>query len=355
MSKSLHNQLTVVLGSGRSGTSVITKALQSLGCYLGDNLIPPNSTNPKGFFEDNAIVYEVSEKIISRLGTQWNSVMPFDFSKDVDLSDIEEIAEKILLQKFEQSSWCGFKDPRTSRLLHFWQPLFQKMSVNDNYIFALRNPLSSVASFIRYEDVSSYKGFLIWLALVIPAIDNILDRKVLFVSYEEMLSSPEQQLQRLHKQLDCSIPLNEDAIIEYSKNFIDMDLLRNKFSYEDFKAAPELPKLCLKIYDLLNAVALDQLEFHSNTFKTEWHEIYNTYFESIENFSSLYRLMDSDPVKEISRQQPLLSEKDSLLSEKDRLLSEKEKIIEGILSSYSWRLTKPLRYLSSFLPKKKLL
>jgi hypothetical protein len=41
----------LVLGSGRSGTSLASGILSKAGYYMGENLMPATHTNPKGFFE----------------------------------------------------------------------------------------------------------------------------------------------------------------------------------------------------------------------------------------------------------------------------------------------------------------
>ena len=46
----------LILGSGRSGTSMLAGTLSAAGYYIGDCLIEANEANPKGFFED----YEVN-------------------------------------------------------------------------------------------------------------------------------------------------------------------------------------------------------------------------------------------------------------------------------------------------------
>ncbi|MCD6045837.1 MAG: hypothetical protein K0R48_1000 [Gammaproteobacteria bacterium] len=327
-------EITVVLGSGRSGTSIITKALQTLGCFLGDNLSPADSVNPKGFFEDHQIVYEINEKILARLGYAWHSLTPFDFSlPSLTFTDLEDNAQSILTKKFKHTQWCGFKDPRTSRLLPFWQPLFKKMALKDSYIIALRNPLSSVASFEKYDQIKPNKGFLLWLMHLLPAIENTLGKSTLIVSYEEMLLNPNKQLERMHAKLNVSKPLEEATIAEYKDSFLDQTLFRNKYSYEEFKTHPEVPLICIKLYNLLNLVALDKLAFESDEFRTQWADIFLHYNSFAGDF--LERLT-------------LLTEQNFTLQRK---VSEQEQMINSLLSSFSWRLTAPLRKISSYLCK----
>ncbi|HET7616681.1 MAG TPA: hypothetical protein VFK27_06925, partial [Bacillales bacterium] len=60
------SKAVVVLGSGRSGTSVLARAINIAGVNLGSTFIKPNPTNPKGFFENGRIV-KLHKKICSQL------------------------------------------------------------------------------------------------------------------------------------------------------------------------------------------------------------------------------------------------------------------------------------------------
>lgn len=57
----------LVLGSGRSGTSVLTKCINFMGISLGtDNLLAPSKRiNPKGYFENKDVI-----KIHKSLGSK---------------------------------------------------------------------------------------------------------------------------------------------------------------------------------------------------------------------------------------------------------------------------------------------
>ena len=56
----------LVLGSGRSGTSMLAGTLASVGYYAGEDLYPPRASNPKGFFEAPEI-NAINEALIAPL------------------------------------------------------------------------------------------------------------------------------------------------------------------------------------------------------------------------------------------------------------------------------------------------
>ena len=48
----MNKKLVIVLGPHRSGTSLLTAAVESLGAYLGIEDQNVSDENPKGFFEN---------------------------------------------------------------------------------------------------------------------------------------------------------------------------------------------------------------------------------------------------------------------------------------------------------------
>jgi hypothetical protein len=57
----------------RSGTSLITALLQSLGAHLGppEHMMKPQPDNPRGFYE-HQLLNDIDEEILARLGGTWS-------------------------------------------------------------------------------------------------------------------------------------------------------------------------------------------------------------------------------------------------------------------------------------------
>lgn len=131
----------IVLGSGRSGTSMFTGALAKSGYNLGENpnYLGCNKSNPKGFFEDlevNTInedilkksLFDIPEKLRSRFfpaytfyRARWLSRMPLNYSPRSD-KEIDQRIQKVV----SQVPFC-FKDPRFSYTLPIWQNFLLKI------------------------------------------------------------------------------------------------------------------------------------------------------------------------------------------------------------------------------------
>src|SRR5215203_1348762 len=56
----------IVLGSGRSGTSMVAGAIAAAGHFMGDDLHPARDANPKGFFE-GPTVKDINEDLLAQV------------------------------------------------------------------------------------------------------------------------------------------------------------------------------------------------------------------------------------------------------------------------------------------------
>ncbi|HLJ66701.1 MAG TPA: sulfotransferase [Chloroflexota bacterium] len=147
----------LVLGSGRSGTSMVTGLLSKSGYYMGANLYPPRDRNPKGFFEDpeinflNEDIMALSRSPLRRLlpdklfyfqprnGQQWLAVVPLG----TPVRDTEAIRRRITAQVAHEP-YC-FKDPRFSYTLPAWRPHLR----NTVFVCVFREPARTATSIVQ--------------------------------------------------------------------------------------------------------------------------------------------------------------------------------------------------------------
>lgn len=113
----------IILGSGRSGTSMLAGTLASAGYDLGGTPYPPRESNPKGFFETHA-VNGVNEQILAasmprhprfEAGQRWLA----ELAPSTPLVVPDEARARIQ-ELVSRSPWC-FKDPRFCHTLEAWR------------------------------------------------------------------------------------------------------------------------------------------------------------------------------------------------------------------------------------------
>ena len=275
------NNVYIVLGMSRSGTSAIARSLEALGVNLGDQLLQGDTRNPKGFYEDADILYKINRGVSAALNYQWLDLDTTDkqIEADVKLRDYKNYAVGLLCEKFMTTSSWGFKDPRTVTILPFWQSVFQTLDVDERYVLVIRNPLAAAHSNNKFTDLDLEGGLLLWIKILMQMIDGTHDKKRIIVNYELMLENPSLQLERMHRDLNVREPLDRGRVNQYATQFLDKKLRHHQFDEVDFRTHPAVmvAPICIKMYDLVMKLARDEITFESEQFKNDWCELKDEY------------------------------------------------------------------------------
>jgi len=199
----------MILGSGRSGTSLVAGILNNGKYFMGTDLIPPSPANPKGFFESAFINLDINEASLRRLnpdverGHWWLTAVP---TSSLITSDVE-IRRKI--RKMTSRKYYCYKDPRFCYTLHLWNPYL----INTRFVCVFRHPHSTIKSMIKEKKTARYLRTLefnnvtaetVWCSMY-EWVLNIHSKKGewLYVSYEYMLCK--EGINRLSCFLDAPV------------------------------------------------------------------------------------------------------------------------------------------------------
>jgi hypothetical protein len=244
----------VILGSGRSGTSMLAGMLQSAGYYMGDQLLPPTSSNPKGYFEDRA-VNELNEDLLVKLqparplgkrhrfypwrlayGHHWLAVLGLKAT----VRATPEIAAR-MQSIASQRPFC-FKDPRFCYTLNAWRPVLG----DTVFLCVFREPGRTAASMITDSHEQTYlsdlkltrrRALRVWTSMYRHVIEkHRYHGQWLFVHYDQIFDG-------------SAIPRIEDLIeAEINTSFVDQSLRRSS-------ASDDVPRRTADIYKQLCSLA----------------------------------------------------------------------------------------------------
>jgi hypothetical protein len=165
-------RVVVVLGSGRSGTSLVMQVLRDLGMVVSENLTEASVANPLGPFEDKDI-FDAQSSLIAELGGSVSAPMPEGWLRDNAALRAASALEVILQSRQEQNKGIfGFKDPKTSMLIPLWVRLFNKLKLTPAYILTVRDPGATIASFLMQYNQPACMAELVWLVRMVEALDN---------------------------------------------------------------------------------------------------------------------------------------------------------------------------------------
>ncbi|MFD0762110.1 hypothetical protein ACFQZW_08455 [Lutibacter aestuarii] len=221
----------LILGSGRSGTSMLTGSLANTGYNLGDNsnYLGKNKANPKGFFEDYevntinedilkaTIPIQFSEKIRKNIfpsftfyRARWLAILP-TFLKPKSTASIN----KRIIDVIKTEPFC-FKDPRFSYTLPIWQHFFND---NTKFIVIFREPFKTAVSIDREckESVAlntlkmnPKRALKVWNAMynyILKIYNKSTEKdKWLFVHFDQMFDI--EKIREIERFIDAKIDVS---------------------------------------------------------------------------------------------------------------------------------------------------
>lgn len=193
----------LILGCGRSGTSMLSGTLRGAGYYMGGRLYRPREANPKGFFEAISI-NAINERLLAPLAPsrsrhpllriwragfpseRWLARIPVGTPIRVPARVARRITQQVTRSPF------AFKDPRFCYTLPAWRPHLPADTV---FLCIFREPGRTVTSILKecrtqYPDISLDEddAFGIWTDMY----EHILrihrhDGEWLFLHFDQVL------------------------------------------------------------------------------------------------------------------------------------------------------------------------
>ncbi len=291
-------KLVVVLGMHRSGTSAITHALTTMGVELGDTLlIPMQSVNEKGFFEDIDFT-SLNEELLRACGRTWFSLEPLQSSEADFLCNRGYLqkAIQLLRKKVSTHQFFGLKDPRTAKLLPFWSRVFSLCDLDVRYLLVLRHPMSVQQSLKLRDRFESVLSYYLWAEHMLAALIYSQDLLKIIVDYDSFVEDPQNEILRVARRLEANI--DQEALESYQRDFLEQRLRHTHFKLEDLEKNNDIPVIVKKIYRFL----LEKVK--SNDFRVTQNEtvLIQKWQEEINEIRPLFRLVDQqqDQITELN-------------------------------------------------------
>lgn len=142
----------MVLGMHRSGTSVATRILHTLGASAPAHMSHRKGSldNPDGYFEPLPIVH-LNDALLRHAGLTWKNYYPIpeDWFGRPDLDRFRSKAVHLLEQEFTGADTAVLKCPRLSLLFPFWEPLLRNLGIPLVPVLLLRDPWEVAQSLER--------------------------------------------------------------------------------------------------------------------------------------------------------------------------------------------------------------
>lgn len=199
------NQLTVVLGMHRSGTSLVTSFVEAMGFMCGKYPMKPSKDNPNGYWEDEKIV-AINDNLLASLGYYWYSLVwitPARLKQSDRYEALRTEAISYLSELFAGHKKVALKDPRMCILLPFWVEVFSAIEADVNIVLVKRNAESTASSLVKRDHLDyEYASQLIYLhwASIVQFLPSSYER--FLIQYEDVKHNEKAVRESLMLYLD---------------------------------------------------------------------------------------------------------------------------------------------------------
>ena len=234
----------LILGCGRSGTSMAAGVLARAGYFMGNTFHPPRDSNPKGFFEGPEI-NGINEELLSQVtassenlqkGQRWLAKLP----PGTPIPSSAAI-NACITWMVGKEPFC-YKDPRFSYTLPIWRPHLR----DTVFLCIFRHPAITVSSIVKECREAAYlhnvhmtedRATEIWQMMYSHIMEiHRHEGDWLFLHYEQFLNG--SAFDRIEQTLKAPV----------DRSFPDQTLKRSQ-------AIPSIPASVQELYERLCTLA----------------------------------------------------------------------------------------------------
>ncbi len=198
--------LIVVMGMGRTGSSLVMQVLHAMGFDCGNDCISANEQNQRGYFESNAIV-EFNHGILASASGDPKNRYPTP-----GVEAIEKFIGTTIPFKIPEHDYA-IKDPRFTFTFPVWHPVL--MHYDLRIIYTSRDTEAIAESLYHANNMELTKG----RQIVEKYLERIAWNQANFdvpyavIDYQDWFEQPEINLKKLEELLNRPVKIDIDAIV----------------------------------------------------------------------------------------------------------------------------------------------
>ena len=262
MSGSGDKQLVLVVGVGRSGTSLISGMLGHMGFHIPQPEVKADQTNPRGFGEPRWVVDFHTRLLRSRRVTV-NDARPAAWeAMDAVAHDAAAQAElrEWLVGQARQADALVVKDPRTVWFLPLWIRCAEQLGLPTAFVTMLRHPAEVVTSARKSygETLTSASRAAAWTNVILQTEYATRGARRAFVLYEALLADWPPQIRRVGAQIGIArLAALERVDHPQADSFVDPTLHRNRVGWERLEVPATVRELADEVWQALHELSAD--------------------------------------------------------------------------------------------------
>jgi hypothetical protein len=253
-------RLVLVVGVGRSGTSLLSGILGQLGLHIPVPEVKADATNPRGFGEPRWVV-DFHTRLLRRLRVTVNDSRPAAWDMTAAVADDEAIRAELaswLRGQYADSTRVVVKDPRTVWFLPLWRRVAGDEGLATSFVTMLREPAEIIASAKKsYGDwQTDASRAAAWLNVMLETEHSTRAAPRAFVRYEDLLADWPSEIRRVGELTgDPLLAGLERSRFPAVDEFVDPTLHRNRIGWEQHEVPESVRELADGVWELVQGLA----------------------------------------------------------------------------------------------------
>lgn len=232
----------VIFGMHRSGTSLISRILESKGIVFKNISKKYSKSNKFGHYEDK-VVRKINSSILKSCGGSWDNppkqlLYNGKLFRSIKLFLSEIRICKIIKSYSKSGKFWAIKDPQQLLTFNFWKKYLSNQNILIVGVF--RRPESVISSLISRDSMKPSEAMKLWKEYNLCLLHHIKKNKYILFDYDDLLNNKPSVIKNLNEL--GKIKVNIQSYIDKSENHS-----KDNFCYDEEanKIYSELKRLSL--------------------------------------------------------------------------------------------------------------
>jgi len=245
-------RLILVVGVGRSGTSLLAGILGQLGCHIPQPEVQADDTNPRGFGEPRWAV-DFHTRLLRERRVTVNDARPAAWAITARAAEVPAVRTELrewLGGQLGEADVIVVKDPRTVWFLPLWTRCADDLGAATSFVTMLRHPAEIVSSarksYGTWQSEASRTAACLNVMLETEHATRGAQRA--FVRYEDLLADWPREVRRVGAALELPALAAAHRTPEIDA-FVDPGLHRSRTRWDELDVPDRLRDLAEDVWD----------------------------------------------------------------------------------------------------------
>jgi hypothetical protein len=253
-------RLVLVVGVGRSGTSLLAGILGQAGFHIPQPEVKADDTNPRGFGEPRWVV-DFHTRLMRKARVTVFDARPAAWHGTATVAGEEGVCAELrdwVASQLSEADAVVVKDPRIGWFLPLWERCSGALGVTPSFVTMLRHPgeilASARKSYGTWQTDASRAAA--WLNVMLETEHATRGAARVFVRYEDLLGGWNGQITRIGDALDLPLihALTPERTAEIDE-FVDPALHRNRGGWDGLDVPARVRDLADEVWAQLELLA----------------------------------------------------------------------------------------------------